>query len=75
MSNTATQSSRSLERMVRALQNVVEDLTDPYEWNWTRMVSMNDAARMALELMAREGLIEHAKHPSGGNIWRCNGWL
>jgi hypothetical protein len=39
------------------------------------MVSWEGAANAALHLLAQEGLIEHAKHPYGGNIWRVNGRL
>lgn len=58
------------------LEVVVADLADPMEWNWTRQgLSERDAADGVLVLMVRAGLIEHRRHPSGGNIWKVNGKL
>lgn len=58
-----------------ALECVVENLSDGYKWNWTRVMSHRDAADAALRLLANEGLIEQADHPLGGQIWRVNGKL
>lgn len=57
------------------LENVVAELADPYEWNWTKTLSERDAADAVLGLLHRNGLIEYKRHPLGGNIWRCNGKL
>lgn len=55
------------------LEAVVRNLSDPYEWNWARMISHRDAADGALMLLAKIGLIEHSNHPLGGHIWTVNG--
>ena len=39
------------------------------------MCSRNSAADQVLKLMARNGIIEHRKHPMGGDVWRINGHL
>lgn len=58
------------------LEVVVADLADPMEWNWTRQgLSERDAADGVLRLMVRSGLIEHRRHPLGGDIWKVNGKL
>lgn len=62
-------------RLLSALERVVEDLADPYRWNWMQGCSHRDAADHALTLLAREGIIEKSEHPSGGLIWRVNGKL
>lgn len=54
---------------------LVSELADDMQWNWTRSLSENDAAMKVLQRMAKLGLIEHRRHPSGGNIWRVNGKL
>lgn len=59
----------------KSLERVVAKLADPMIWNWTNMISRRDAADAALELLAREGLIEGAEHPYGGKVWRVNGKL
>lgn len=58
-----------------SLERVVAELADTMKWNWTRGTTHRDAADSVLYLMAREGLIEYAQHPSGGAIWRTNGKL
>jgi hypothetical protein len=51
------------------IQLLVEWLSDGYVWNWTRMHSDRDAAQIVLGRMAELGIIKHAPHPWGGNIW------
>lgn len=58
-----------------ALERVVENLADGIKWNWRYAWSPRDAADVVLRLMVEEGIIERAKHPSGGDIYRVNGKL
>lgn len=55
------------------LKNVVRSLADRYAWNWTHGASDRDAADRVLALLAKNGLIEHYRHPFGGDIWLIGG--
>lgn len=48
---------------------LVQQLADELKFNWMRTTSHRDAADCVLELMAKLGLIEHKRHPMGGDIW------
>lgn len=61
-----TQATKPLEEK---LQQLVENLADPHEWNWTRLTTRRDAADDMLREMAELGIIQHQRHPLGGDVW------
>lgn len=63
-----------VEANQRLVQHLVATLADEMQWNWTRQgLSERCAADAVLRLMAQLGLIEHQRHPSGGDVWTVNG--
>lgn len=56
-------------------EEVVKVLADTAKWSWMDSTTGRHAADSALMLMSRAGLIEHCRHPSGGDVWKSNGKL
>lgn len=61
----------------KMLAKLVEQLTDPTKWKWTRMISQRDAADCVLTTMVELGLIEGRHHPQTLSrdpvVFRVNG--
>ncbi len=52
---------------------LVKELSDPYAWNWARMMDRRQAADCILTYMHDIGLIEEFVHPYGGSFYRVGG--
>ncbi len=52
------------------LEKLVKHLSDPYEFNWTRVISHRGAADIFLQLLVDGKFIEGRDHPYGGKVWK-----
>ena len=57
------------------MEELVKHLSDPYKFNWTRMISHRDAADQMLGMLAENGFIDGREHPYGGKIWKVGNKL
>ncbi len=64
-----------MEHQRPEIVKLVENLSDPMEWNWTRMLSHRDAADAVLSKMAELGIIEQRAHKLGGYVWIVDGQI
>lgn len=59
----------------KAIERLVSELSNGFEYNWTKMWSQRDAADHFLTLLAEVKLIDHCYHPMGGSVWKINNKL
>jgi len=57
------------------LVKLVQSLAEEDDWKWVLGTTDHVAADRVLRLLANAGLIEHRKHPKGGNTWIIDGQM